>query len=346
MSSKVITTLSVFLIFGCGGETKQLVSHPGNEKGQEHCTEIQTDLEMVWRSGAVKSELEIVETKNQHHRHWSQCLKEFVSQDIQKTEDVGFYLKDYLLAIDVLLQGLSWVENKPESVAFNAWIGFHYWELERWEEARPYLDSAYSLREVFPDQFPAFRSDLQLGEIEDYLRCGTRPVRPRPQPIQDKCDRCGQAVRGKGAIVTEKRIGQYLAVVYIDTDRDAQLFEVEHNGTVVFSEPGNDQIFALGGCPQDPDDSGPGADYNCIKWLIPGTDITGDGHPNLVVWRFNGGNCDGCEYGEVYTLADTFQKVEVPDLSTSLERLVDLDCDGFPDLFSTDTAQSSKEPEK
>ncbi|HXW85261.1 MAG TPA: hypothetical protein VEJ86_12695 [Candidatus Binataceae bacterium] len=122
-------------------------------------------------------------------------------------------------------------------------------------------------------------------------------------------------------LISEQLIGPYVARVYRDTAGcGGEFFEIARGLKVVYSTHGHcQQTFRVGALESsDVDD----------KFLAPGSDVTGDGSPNLVVSAYTGGaNCCLSYYvfdiGTKFRLVDTLHLEQDEHAAPHLVRLED-----------------------
>jgi hypothetical protein len=120
--------------------------------------------------------------------------------------------------------------------------------------------------------------------------CARRPHRLHHSPAEE------------ATLTSQETIAGYTVWMYNDSGCGGSYFNLTHAGRIVFtSRPLCDAVLRVGALyPDDPDD----------RILQPGADLTGNGHPDLVVTGFSGGaNC--CLSYYIFQIGEEFRTLGV-----------------------------------
>lgn len=182
------------------------------------------------------------------------------------------------------------------------------------------------------------------------VEANSLPAKPTPG-----CPKCGTKVPGRGEITAEGKLlgytirvyGEFTLKKYSILKNGKRVYDSTTEGGITFGSrwgtsdyPEGDlkQLVALPKAERTKETKSNISELRRIKnasrWIAPGADVTGDGHPHLVVHMFSGGSF-GSSTVEVLELSPRvklIQKIEFDTYQGTDSAFVDLDKDGYPEI--------------
>ena len=125
---------------------------------------------------------------------------------------------------------------------------------------------------------------------------------------------------------TQKRFGVYSVTISKSYESNIAKVVIKKRGQKIFEESDIGDYYYFG---NNFDERVEGKDP------YSGRNITGNGTPNLVISRWNGGaHC--CHFLHIFELGKNFRKIITVEAYSSWVRLIDLDHDSFPEIEFSD----------